>query len=139
MGENPKTQAWGVIAAKLTPSPRVARAAKPAEEQSATYDLTLRQCITQRCFQRSADSHQDPMTKPTKRSVTGSDITRRKKTQLWGNNETDQENPSIKTQPEAHFSPKPHVKPHFCGYVQVWVFSSRTRLWVCRSRLKHGG
>lgn len=28
MGENPTTQAWEVIAAKLTPSPRVARAAK---------------------------------------------------------------------------------------------------------------
>jgi len=59
------------------------------------------------------------MTKATKRSVTGSDITRRKKTQAQGNGEGDQENPSIKTQPEGQFSPKPHVKPRFCGYVQL--------------------
>ena len=32
-------------------------------------------------------------------------------------------------------SPKPHVKPHFYGI----VFSSRTRPWVYRSRVKRGG
>jgi hypothetical protein len=59
------------------------------------------------------------MTKATKRSATAKDsvVQWGNRTQVWGKDEADQENPSIKTQ-----HARPHVRPGFCGYVHVSVF-----------------